>query len=364
MFLNLPMIVADAVILNANGFSVLGVLPGLLTNQILITAAVLIPMMALAAVTTGLVQVLVAVLTFAAIAIARSLLLFRAPLAGPFDWVGTTIAVLGVALVAAAVVVWQYSRRRTGAARAFAAAGFVAVFALSAAVPFSFAFWIQSRISNRMDRSAVQIGVDNSDSWFAHRVAPRDDRVVVQAPIKVSGIPQGMILRPDALIVTLEAPDGKVWKFDSGPWSRMEGQGPSNWPRIMVDSAFFEKIRNQPVRLRASAFATLYGNQRQTPIPYDVKRVAVPRAGLCTAMRTESITHVTCRYPFRNPPDAVTIFFGQAGRDARSVAILFAFPGATGQQSREPVDLAGDETGADCTHCRHCRASRPYSSRF
>jgi len=338
-FLNLPIVIADSVILNANGFSLLKELPGLITEQVLITAALFLPMVALAAVTTGLVQVLLAVLIFAAIAITRSLLVFRAPLSRPVDWVGATVAVVGIASVAAAVVLWQYSRRRTVPARVIAGGGFVAVCALSAIVPFSFSFWIQSLVSNRVDASAIQISVDARDPWFAHRVSLLDDHVVVQAPIRVRGIPAGMVLRPDALIVTLEAPDGTVKLFDSGPWSPEEGLGPSHWPRILLGGRFFEKIKDQPVRLYGSAFATLFGNQRQTPIPYDAKRLAVAGAGLCDASRTETLTRVTCRYPFRIAPDAVTIFFGQTGEDTGQLLSYSPFPAQLGSS---PVNLLND----------------------
>jgi hypothetical protein len=117
-----------------------------------------------------------------------------------------------------------------------------------------------------------------------------------------------MILRPDALTLTFEAPGGAVWKTTNS-W-------PGNtWPTMGIDRAFFDKLGNQPVHLRGSAFATLYGNERRTEVPFSGNQVDVPGAGLCMSSHTSTLTQITCRYPFRSPRDAVTLFIGPTGTD-------------------------------------------------
>ena len=307
-FVVVPMIVADAVILHANGFSIFSQLGGLAAEQLLTASAILIPMLALAAVTTGLVQVVVVVLIFLAGAIFRSFVFMASALPGPADWVNTTVAATGTLLVASAVIVWQYSRRRTMIARWFGAAGLVLVLAITARIPLRMAYAIQSQITNRIDASSVEITPVLQDTWMVRRLAARDDFMTVQPTLSVTGIPPGMILRPDALTLTFEAPGGAVWKTTNS-W-------PGNtWPTMGIDRAFFDKLGNQPVHLRGSAFATLYGNERRTEVPFSGNQVDVPGAGLCMSSHTSTLTQITCRYPFRSPRDAVTLFIGPTGTD-------------------------------------------------
>ncbi len=333
-FVNLPMIVADTVILRANGFSIFKELAGLAAEQLLITTALLIPMVAIATLTTGLVQVVLVVLIVWAAAIFRSFVFMGSALPGPADWVNTTAALAGVALVASLVIVWQYSRRKTAIARAFCAAGIVVVVAIGARIPLRMAYAIQSRMTNRIDASSIQINPAGQDVWIVHRVATRDDFVTVLPPLRVTGIPPGMILRPDALTMTFEASDGAVWKTTNS-W-------PGNaWPTIGIDSAFFDKVQNQPVRLRGSAFATLYGNQRRTEVPFNSNLVDVPGAGLCASMHTSTLTQITCRYPFRSPRDAVTLFIGPTGTDPLSARHSYSpFPA---EIDDSPISMFSDK---------------------
>src|SRR5437899_265680 len=66
VFVNLPMLVADVIILGAYGFSLRAELPGLLWYQVLLTTFFVLPMAALAALTTGFVQLLFAILVLSA----------------------------------------------------------------------------------------------------------------------------------------------------------------------------------------------------------------------------------------------------------------------------------------------------------
>jgi hypothetical protein len=226
----------------------------------------------------------------------------RSRLPSPVDWINTGMEVTTLAIVAAVVIWWQYSRRRTLFARIFGTAGLAGALTLAALLPFTWAFWMQSRLSNRADASSIRIAASSGTAPVVHL----GEVFTFQAPIKVSGIPRGMFLRADALNATLEAPDGSTWKFASLPWS----SGPTSWPSISIPPGFYQKIKDRPMRLRGSAFATLFGDQQRTEVPFGMKSVAVPGAGLCAAANRNLIASVACRYPFRDPPDTVDIVFG------------------------------------------------------
>jgi hypothetical protein len=140
LFVNLSILAAQASILQAHGFHLRSELASLLWNQVLLTAALFLPVAAIGALTTGMVQFLLIGLVTFAILLLLSLRfsLFATTIAGgnwgPIEWIRLSYTLAVVALAALAILIWQYARRRTIAARV--AAGAV-VIAVSLGAPFS-----------------------------------------------------------------------------------------------------------------------------------------------------------------------------------------------------------------------------------
>ncbi len=184
-FVNLPMMVADAVILRANGFSVFKELAGLVAEQFLITPA--LPdsdgrdcngnHRVGASGPAGLI-----------VWAARHI-----PQLAVFDGLGFTgPGGLGkhhgrllpeLRWWRHPSLLWQYSRRKTAIARAFCATWLRCCMRRSVPrSPLRMAYAIQSRITNRIDASSIQISRPSTDPWLVHRVAMRDDFVAFSAP--------------------------------------------------------------------------------------------------------------------------------------------------------------------------------------
>jgi hypothetical protein len=111
VFINLPMLLAQALILRAYGFSLGAVIPGLLWNQALLSAVLVLPMAALAAVTTGFVQLPLTILILSVSALLYTMAAPRMSAgsgSGPLSWVTSLFEVVMILVVALAVIVWQY----------------------------------------------------------------------------------------------------------------------------------------------------------------------------------------------------------------------------------------------------------------
>ena len=279
VFVNLPLLAAQVVILLAYGFHPLAEIPGLLWSQVLITAVLVLPIAALSALTTGNVQLLMtgSVLGLALVAWKIVAPFYRYDAAWrALEWVryGYDIAVLAPATLA--ILVWQYARRKTTFARSLAVAAVVLVALGNSLLPWTAAFALQSRLSRLpVDPASLRIDFDSAKQWAARALIEKGDRVWVEIPIKIAGIPAGMSPRLDGVIMAIQAPDGSTWSADQQPWSHVGG--------TTVDAGFYRKVKDQQVKLRGAGYLTLYGNRRVTNVPFSAPPMAVPGRGLCTA---------------------------------------------------------------------------------
>ena len=299
VFVNLPLLAAHIVILLAYGFHPLAEIPGLLWSQVLITAVLVLPIAALSALTTGNVQLL---MTGSVLGLALAAWNIVAPFyrfdAGwrALEWVryGYDIAVLALATLA--ILVWQYARRKTAAARWLAVAALVLVALGNTLLPWTAAFALQSRLSRQpVDPASLRIDFDSAKQWAARALIEKGDRVWVEIPIKIAGIPAGMSPRLDGVIMAIQAPDGSTWSADQQPWSHVGGTtvDAGFYRKVKdqealslhttVDAGFYRKVKDQQVKLRGAGYLTLYGNRRVTNVPFSAPPMAVPGRGLCTA---------------------------------------------------------------------------------
>ena len=206
-FISLPMLLADGVIVHAYGLPLGSELPGLLWSQVLLAIVFILPIAALSALTTGFVQLIFAILTPCVIALGVAIVAPQVVLGGFFgasDWVQTYYVFLLIAVTASGILVWQYAVRRTAPARSLAvASGILAVLGMTL-IPWSAAFRIQSWLSEqRVDPPLVRVGFDSGDRWLTRAVLEGGDRVRVELPLNITGLPAGMIAKPEGFSVDL-----------------------------------------------------------------------------------------------------------------------------------------------------------------
>lgn len=344
-FVNLPMLIADAIIIRAFGFAIATQIPGLLWTQLLLSAVFLLPVAGLAAVTSGFVQLLsISFVLFVAVLasnIAAPGLTLGATL-GPLDWIAVYYAILVVLIATLVILIWQYARRKTWAARALAGAAMMLVILGSPLIPWASAFAIQSRLSKeRLDEASIQVAFDSNRKWLARALIERDDPVHLDLPLQITGVPANMTPRPDGLAAAIESPDGAVWRTPQRPWTYANSEGSVLSLQTDVDASFYKRVRNEPVKIRATLYFTLYGNPQATHIPFQSRSVLVPSMGICSASRgARGQTYfLLCSSAFRTQPDLVSIHFVELGKNVFRVTTSYS-PMQWISYSPFPADLS------------------------
>jgi hypothetical protein len=317
-FVNVPLLIADAVIVRAFGFSLGTEVPGLLWTQVLLLAVFVLPVAALSSVTTGFVQLS-----------STGFVLFLAVLAwlmaapgstlgatwGSLDWIPVYFVILVTFLGALAILICQYSRRRTWPARSLAAFVTLLAMAGSVLIPWTAAFSIQSRFAKKDDGqfAGIHVGFDIPRKWLA-RVIVGEDVTHIELPLAITGLPAETSPKPDGLVATIDSAEGPVMRIVRNPWKNFDTEGNILTMEADVDASLYRKMRTVPVSIRGSLYFTLYGNRETARVPFGGRFVRVPRMGVCSAQRGErgDTYFLLCSSAFRWPPDLVSIrFLGQ-----------------------------------------------------
>jgi hypothetical protein len=328
LFVNLPLAAAQAAIVRAFGFSWSAVLPGLLWTQLLAAVVFELPVAAIAALTTGVVQFLLTLLIACAAWVLLSTQLMSVATAfaggdwGAIDWTRTYYSLFLISIAAPAILIWQYRTRRTAPARVLAGAAVIVFLVLG--VPFSWttAYAIEARLSRqRVDESSLHAGVWAKHQWATRALINRDGSVSLHIPLEVSGVPAGMESRFDGLTVTIEGEGGAVWNKNESPRTEMSVTGQLIALQTTVDGAFYQKVRDQPVRLRGYLYLTLFGNQRESRMAFDKRWRAVPGMGMCMGSGGNGAPHfLGCFSAFRPPSDLLSITFDTGREQWKTVA--------------------------------------------
>ncbi len=320
VFVNLPLLTADAVIVQAVGFSIAHELTGLLWTQVLLLMAFVLPAAAFAAITSGLAELLRVTLLLVVAIVWQMIAGWRIHWSPPWwelEWVRTYCLVAELAAAALIILLWQYARRNTLATRTVAAATLVALLASSWLLPWSMAFALETHLSGQHSAAlknqaaaltlaapiSIGIDLDSERKWLGHIYAAEPDQMVAELPLRITGIPVDTELKPNGLAVTLRAADGETWTVNQPPPESFDFEAGITSLRASMGKAFYAKVKDQPVRFRGTLFFTLYGNKRSASIPIDGRSVPVNGIGMCSGR-----AHLLlCDSLFRPPSGLVTI---------------------------------------------------------
>jgi hypothetical protein len=311
-FVNVPLFICQFAAVASAGISPWEWLPALLWRQVFFSIFFIMPAVALGAVTRNLGQVMLTGIALYVIlmAVGPALSGSRFPDWGGFDWIRNCGAALVMALGTAAVVVLQYTRRRTALARGIVA-GTLALAAVTAYAPVwggAFAIqklffsaagdWKTGRPGGLPHFEPVRVSFDTSRA-VAHpmrygRSSNDPDGVRLEIPIRVENVPPSARLAADWTSVGIEGPNG-AWrsgwlKFDAFH-SLSHGEA---WLTVYVDPEFYERNQDTPVRLWGAVDFMLYQRVRTmtAPAPADGDTV-IPEVGLCTFAPTDPSSWVS-----------------------------------------------------------------------
>jgi hypothetical protein len=125
--------------------------------------------------------------------------------------------------------------------------------------------------------------------------------VEIQIPLRITGVPAPLELRPEGIVATIEGAAGERWRTDREPQRNVITEDDFTAFHTEVKPAFYDRVKNQPVRIRGSVYLTVYGNPRRTVLPVRDRLIPqpAPGIGLCAAVHTPMTIILNCRSAFR-----------------------------------------------------------------
>ena len=275
-FVNVPLFLAQLVIVVRDGFPLGATWPGLLWSQVLLVLCFSLPVAAIAAVTSGIVTFLFAMLVLLlvgssvpqlilpAIALAPSLPQWPEPV----QWIRNSAAVFLSTSILVTVFYLQYRTRHTWVSRCIALSSLAGAALLYLYSPSNLGLALEAGLSRTFPGSALGISANPMDV----RLEPQKwtDRVLVRVPLTVTGIPDGNALKADAFTLSFVDPNGAVWKPQT-PGSgvvQSSGRGVVNVrATAMMPASFRSQAQGRSLRLRGSFYFTLFGRTKTWKVP-------------------------------------------------------------------------------------------------
>jgi hypothetical protein len=287
-----------------------------------LAAEVILPVAALAAVTQGFVQFTWAALASAvgywAVAIGVMILRMTQPEGwGGVEWMRTWTVAAFLLASSAAVLFVQYTRGNPRVAWWMLAAA-LSICACWRQMPgWHAAFTLQSRLSGRTVATDVA-RVRFDDARVRQVSRPRlakntwQRMLDVAVPVKVEGIPPGMLLYGEGSQVTIEAANGSRWNsgWDSITglisWKdrvssrELPGEGEA-WFWTVVDPEFYGHHDLEPVHMHAKLALTLLSEEEVSRLEMREGAQLVQRDGRCRLALRHGTLLADCWWPARTP---------------------------------------------------------------
>ena len=306
-FVNLPILLADVVIVHAAGFPITANISGLLWTQVLLLSVFEIPAAAIASMTSGLLELLIATLFLILAGLAWVLV---APIIHvgfswtDLEWVRSYYLFGQVAIGTAIILLCQYAFRATLETRIAAVFGPILLFASSALLPWTTAFHLQMLFSKRsVDTTSVQVLLDSERKWAGRVYLGDHQDVLADIPIQVQGLPIGTELQPYGVTMRLLARDGQAWAMKAPPPEAFDYDSGAMSLHLIMPKASYEKFRSQPLQVRGVLYFSLFEKHQNASIPLDSHPTYVNGVGLCSA----TSQFLLCNSAFRRPAGSVEV---------------------------------------------------------
>jgi hypothetical protein len=310
VFLYVPLLLAQCVILAEAGFTPFASLSGLLYGSLLLTCVLVLPLIVLAAVTKNFARMTLAVLGATICLIAIVLFASNLPPDRVAIQYGREAVVFLALCLCVAVVVLQYARRSLKVSWVLLA--LLPVLLVGAAI-------MDGAPNNAvMDRNYAHSQQAVAAAQFTYQekqgpgpsayVALNRDRVGIAIPILVSGVADGTVTIPDFLKVTLQAPGGARWTSVWQGYSENKFFPGENVAiaRFTMPRAVYDSFLGKPLRVQVTFALTQAhaGNAQQLTLGQG--DFSVSGVGVCTSItgfaeRPDEIGGLNCRAPLRQP---------------------------------------------------------------
>jgi hypothetical protein len=338
-FVNVPIFMARFVIIAAAGFPVMANLPGLLWSQAVMFLISQLPVITLAALTSGIMSF---ILTALVLMFVVSNAFFRGPsdaFSFPTQWIGSSILVVTMLAVAIPILLLQYRHRRTRFSRVLGIAGFVLLITLIRVISYTSELNAQTWISRQLSQtSSMGITVDAARLPPAHGLVPPDPQtkfVEIDIPLVANNVPEGQEVQFDAVDIWYETADGRQRHFDLaglGRGSPVTSAEPVAQRELYMESTFFTAERDRPGVLHASVFATVFAGPQEKTIQLQYMPMNVLPGVQCYKSNFDL---VRCRSALRWPRQLLEVKYEHWTGTIGPLPSYSPFPG---EMNLNPID--------------------------
>lgn len=313
-FLYLAYFIAQCLLLLEAGFYPLSGLPGLLYSLVLITGVIVLPLAAVATVTSSFARMTLTLLGIFPVFIAFAILFslsFTNHLAKVDSQVGTRLGFALAVLAFTAAIFLQYALRRVWLSRVV----LIALPILLCAVAVLAYRYDQAQMDRRYPIAQgdapirFSFGPDTQNYGTATFQASSSPIIPISIHLTESGVAEGYVVAPDAIRAEITAPDGSHW---SSEWQAV------GWYKYLPgDSHFsaalgmplniYRKFQSMPLSVHLALATTQAQATKVTSIPMPIHRFSVPDFGVCRpqaflAPFFGQITGIDCVSALRQPP--------------------------------------------------------------
>ena len=345
LFVSVPLLLEQFFLAKYLGFSPSTFWPGLLWCQALILLCVILPVTAMAALTPGITSFISFALVLMGLELVTNTelrVLFDFPRPGQpaveaegfgsVEWVRSSIALAGAALISSGVLYAQYRGRRTSFSRWFAITAGVVFASAYFFLPWTAALKFEGMLSKRsFDASVLSLELDpkTADQLRGQRkVLPGQTMVIL--PMVIRGASRDLELRTDAVSVSIQGEGGRTWTSGLRGISpgRMESGGLFSSVVLLIDPSFYREVSEKPSTFHAKVYLTLLGDAESSSIPVDPKGANAIEGLRCS---TNFMDQVACSSAFRWPARGIyAAFTSWAGEPFTTSFSYSPFPAVIG----------------------------------
>jgi hypothetical protein len=255
LFIHVPLLIGQIVLLKMGNFPLISSLPGLIQIHFMFIVILVLPSLALAAVTSGIGQAALALLILFLLLLAIAGISSLVPNSGMSDDVDGVQAILFLAATVTVITI-QYVYRKAVLARLIIAGALIAGVLILVLTPYETMVRHDYPLPTNDHPLPAQFTFDRTLT-FAHEGGrtPRwfGDEVEIEMPFQVEGLGDKSVVQLHAVKLDLVLPSGERW---TSHWHLVSGAisyGRTRvWPSISVEKKFYDTIKDTPVKAEVS----------------------------------------------------------------------------------------------------------------
>lgn len=302
VFINLPLFIVDIFLLAKAGFNPVSYIPGLLWMQLMLAVFLLLPMAALATVTSNVVQMGLASLIVFLYLGGVAALYAHIP-SSSFSFESEDLQALILIGTASMVIVWQYAQRKTAKSRWLIAGTAGVIVLMAVATPYGILVARNYPQLAAGQQPPVQLALApvKPHAPVEENDFSKKEPVQIYVPWNISGLANESIVVVNGIMVMIEAPNHVRW--DSGWLSQATFLYPGQRGAQLsfeLPRDLYERVKTIPVKTNISLIKTVYQDKNRREFVTPSGEFALPDVGLCVAKAGWSNT-MDCRSALRKP---------------------------------------------------------------